>query len=450
MLDVRTLRLTLEQIEQEKKIPREKLIDAIEQSLGAAYKKDFGKKGQIVRARIDLDHGTVDFTQVKIVVDEDSVRFVEAKDGEDLPEEKDEPKEGEVTTEKPVFNPEKHILIDDARKLKSDASLGDEIIFPLETQEEFGRIAAQTAKQVIIQRIRDAEKELVMGEFADREGEIMSGFVQRITPNGVIVDFGRVAGYLPTVEQIVGERFRLGERIRAYVAKVEDTPRGVSIKLSRKHPRFLSELFALEAPEVASGIVEIMSIAREPGSRSKVAVRAHEAGIDPIGSLVGQKGVRVRTVTSELSGEKIDIIEYNEDPKIFIANSLSPAKVLEVELLEEGEMREAKVLVADDQLSLAIGKGGQNVRLAVKLTGWKIDIRGAEGQEISLDDVKIEEEEGETIGDFASLKNLLSEDKGDDVLPGGELKDAVDEFNKSQEDESVTIEEAPSEEVEKS
>lgn len=424
MLDIKTLTMALEQLEQEKKIPKDKIIDAIEQSLAAAYKKDYGKKGQIVRASLDMDTGSVDFTQVKIVVDDTTVRFVELAEDETMSEataaivsQQDEKEEDvfEGDDERPVYNPEKHILIEDAQKLKANASLGDEIIFPLELKEDFGRIAAQTAKQVIMQRIREAERGVIMGEYADREGEIMNGTVQKVTPNVIIVDFGRATGILTVAEQIPGERFRTGQRIRAYVTLVEDSSRGVNIQLSRRHPRFLSELFALESPEVASGTVEIKSIAREPGARSKVAVLAHEDNIDPIGSLVGQKGVRVSTVKTELSGENIDIIEYNADPVVYIANALSPAKVLSVDIL--AEEHEAKVLVTEDQLSLAIGKGGQNARLAAKLTGWKIDISGAQGETQNLDTPIAEEgdDDGGTYQSLSSLKTLVNESDAEET-----------------------------------
>lgn len=403
MLDIKTLKLALEQLEEEKKIPKDKILEAIEQSLAAAYKKDYGKKGQIVRAVLDLDSGAVDFSQVKIVVDDSTVRFVEV-DAEDLSDE-EEILEGD---DRPVFNPEKHILIDDAKKIKTQAKVGDEIVFPLETKDDFGRIAAQTAKQVIMQRIREAERGVIMNEYSDREGEIMNGIVQKITPNVLIVDFGRATGVLPVAEQIPTERFRPGQRIRAYVSAVEDSSRGVNIRLSRRHPRFLSELFALESPEVANGTVEIKSIAREPGARSKVAVLAHEDNIDPIGSLVGQKGVRVTTVMNELGGEKIDIIEYSEDPATYIAKALSPAKVLSVEIIESEHT--AKVLVTEDQLSLAIGKGGQNARLAAKLTGWKIDITGAEGEVVPVEPGSIEIDSEESYNNLSSLKDLIKED----------------------------------------
>jgi len=244
--------------------------------------------------------------------------------------------------------------------------------FPLEEQADFGRIAAQTAKQVILQGLREAERASVHDEFADKEGEIVSGVVQRFERGNVFVDLGRAIGIMFYNEGIPGEHYRVGERLRFYVVAVQDDPRRPGIILSRAHPKFIEKLFELEVPEMADGIVEVKQIAREPGSRTKIAVFSKEDGIDPVGSAVGQRGTRVMAVTNELGNEKIDIVEWSEDSEKFIANSLSPAEVGEVEVLER---RTARVLVTDDQLSLAIGKGGQNVRLAARLTGWKIDVR---------------------------------------------------------------------------
>lgn len=382
MLDLKSLKSALMQLEEERKIPREKILDAIEQSLAAAYKKDYGKKGQIVRVNLDLDSGGMEFYQVKIVVDESTVRFLE--EGEEMEYEEDRrPRDDEevdpdAPVPLPVYNPEKHILIEDAKKIKSDAQLDEEIVFPLEMKDDFGRIAAQTAKQVIIQRIREAERGAVMEEYGDREGEIVSGMVQKVDRGTIFVDFHRATGVLARDEQIFGERFMPGQRIKAYLLAVEETGRGVNLELSRSHPRFLESLFAVESPEIASGTVEIKAIAREAGSRSKIAVYSHDESIDPIGACVGQKGTRVTTIMNELGGEKIDIIEWSDSPEDFIAASLSPAKILSIDVNDEEKT--AAIDVAEDQLSLAIGKGGQNVRLAAKLTGFRIDIKGQQGE----------------------------------------------------------------------
>jgi len=376
LFDLKALNTTLTQLEEEKKIPREKIIDAIEQALAAAYKKDYGKKGQIVRASFNPETGDLEFNQVKIVVDDTVVR-PEVTDDEKSAKTLTNETEGviaEDTDPRIRFNPEHHMYIQDARKIKSDVQLEEELIFPLEGQEDFGRIAAQTAKQVIIQRIREAEKQSVIEEFAEKQGDIVSGIVQKVERGTVFVDVQRITGIMPKDEQIPGEFYRTGQRTKAYLYLVEETPRGVVLRLSRSHPRFIEMLFAMESPEIASGTVEIKAIAREAGSRSKIAVWSTDENIDPIGACVGQKGIRVTTVMSELAGEKIDIIPWSQDPAEFVAASLAPAKVLDIEINEQD--RYAKIEVAEDQLSLAIGKGGQNVRLAAKLTGWKIDIAG--------------------------------------------------------------------------
>ncbi|MDE2030644.1 MAG: transcription termination/antitermination protein NusA [Patescibacteria group bacterium] len=381
------MKSALEQLEAERKIPREKIIDAIEQALAAAYKKDYGKKGQIIRATIDIETGKMEFWQVKIVVDESIVRM--PSENEDEEEEIDE------DDNRVRFNEEHHILLEDARKIKSDAKLEEEIIFPLENKDDYGRIAAQTAKQVIIQKIREAERGAIIDEYGSKEGEIVNGFVQKVERGIVYIDFNRVTGIILPEEQIPGESYHRGERIKAYLYSVEETARGVNLKLSRSHPQLIEGLFAMEAPEIASGVVEIKSIAREAGSRSKIAVYSNDEHIDPVGSCVGQKGIRVVTVMSELNGEKIDIIPWSSDITEYISSSLSPAHVLDIQIMEEEH--KAIVEVATDQLSLAIGKGGQNVRLAAKLTGWRIDIKGTTGEIIANENDIIKDNEAVSL-----------------------------------------------------
>jgi N utilization substance protein A len=395
LFDLKTLNSALQQLEEEKGITKEKIIEAIEMALAAAYKKEYGKKGQIVRAHFDLDTGATDFSQVKVVVDESIVKVPPVID-ENTPEEDVAEEERDPNDLRTRFNSEHHILLEDAQKIKKGVGLEDEIVFPLETKEDFGRIAAQTAKQVIIQKIREAEKSGTMEEFGKKEGEIVSGIVQRVEKGNIFVDLGKTTAILPHEEQITKEHFRPGERVRAYLYRVEETPRGINLRLSRTHPKLIEELFKIETPEIASGTVEIKALAREAGSRSKVAVYSNDQHIDPVGSCVGQRGVRVSTVMSELGGEKIDIIEWSDDPQKFIADALSPAKILSVMLDEEG--RRASVIVSEDQLSLAIGKGGQNARLAAKLTGWKVDIHSAqkEVQEEALIPDEIAEAEKES------------------------------------------------------
>ena len=365
-------------------------------SLATAYKKEYGKKGQIVRASFDENSGQVEFWQVKIVVDRAQVIM---EGDEEM--EHEELKDANLDDIKIRFNPEQHMLIEDAKKIKRDAAIGDELVFPLEAKADFGRIAAQTAKQIIIQKIREAEKVSVMGEYGEKEGQVVGGTVERVERGTVFIDMGRAVGLIPYEEQIPSERWKTGDRIRAYLYAVEETPRGIVLKLSRAHPKFLAKLFETEAPEIASGVVEIKAIAREAGSRSKVAVVSHDAHIDPIGSMVGQRGVRVSTVTSELSGEKIDIVEWNEDPALFIEEALSPAEVVSLELDEKDHR--AIVTVTEDEQSLAIGKGGQNVRLAAKLTGWKIDIKSAGGS-VEEDDADEEVDPADTVAEIIEEK----------------------------------------------
>jgi transcription termination/antitermination protein NusA len=394
MFDLKVINSVLAELEEERGIPRERIIEAIESALATAYRKEYGKKGQIVRSKFDMNTGKAEFFQIKEVADESSVRMEEEENLED---------------ERPRYNPEHHILLEDAKRIKRDAKVDDEITFPLEAKDDFGRIAAQTAKQVIIQKIREAEKASVVSEYGEREGQIVTGTVQRIERGNIFIDLGRATGIIPYDEQIPGERYRQGERVRAYLYEVEESPRGIFLRLSRSHPKFLEKLFAMEAPEVESGAVVIKAVAREAGSRSKIAVASVDQHVDPVGSMVGQRGVRVSTVMSELGGEKIDIIEWSENPTEFIQDALSPAKVMKVTVdLDE---RQATVEVSEDQQSLAIGKGGQNVRLAAKLTGFKIDIRGLGGASLEREKPRREE---------AALSEAPAEEPAGEEAPAAE------------------------------
>jgi len=366
-MDIKNFTSAISQIAEEKGIALEKVIDSIETAIAAAYKKDYGEKGQLIKAKLDPKTGQAKFWQVKLVVTEDMIYSEE-----ELKKLKEEPEgKGKVR-----FNPERHIMLKEAKKIKPGIKAEEEIEIPLKTKDDYGRIAAQTAKQVILQKIREAERETIFDEYKSREGEIVSGIIQRIEGRNIFVDIGKTLGVFPKEEQTFAEFYKSGQRLKFYILKVEDTPRGPAVFLSRAYPKLVSKLFELEVPEIAQGQVVIKSIAREPGARSKVAVESTEESIDPIGSAVGQRGTRVMAVINELGGEKIDIIEYSEKPEEFIANSLSPAKVLEVKIMPKSK---ALCLVPEDQLSLAIGKEGQNVRLAAKLTGWKIDVRSSEG-----------------------------------------------------------------------
>lgn len=385
MLDLKTINSVLGEF-QDRGITKETMVDAIESAMATAYKKEYGKRGQVIRAKLSMDTGTVSFEQVKTVVDETLVRFPE--EGEEVvvePEHFRRDEDAELAEgELPRFDEEKHILLKNAKMIKRGAELGEEIVFPLEPQDDFGRIAAQTAKQVVIQKIREAEKLSILEEFGHKKGEIVSGLVQRMERGALFIDLGRATGIIPYEEQIPGERYRPGERIRAYLYAVDEGFRGVYLRLSRSHPKFLVQLFEMEVPELASGAIEVKGIAREPGSRTKIAVASVDSHVDPVGSLVGQRGVRVSTVMAALGGERIDIIEWSEDTKSFIKEALSPATVLDIEL-DEANHR-ATVKVSDDQQSLAIGRGGQNVRLAAKLTGWNIDIVSTGGEEVAESD----------------------------------------------------------------
>lgn len=344
------------QIAEEKEIPTEKIFSAIEQAIAAAYKKEHGQKGQIIKCNLDKTSGNLRFYQVQIVVDEDTIT------------------EDENDEDKIYFNPERHLKLKEARKINPEIEAGEEIETELEIPQSYGRIAAQTAKQVILQKIREAEREMILSEYKNKEGEIVSGIVQRIEGGNVFMDIGKTLGVMPREEQMMGEYYRPAQRLKVYIMRVEESTKGPTIILSRSFPKLVSKLFELEAPEISSGAVEIKAIARESGSRTKIAVTSEEDGIDPIGAVVGQKGTRVSAVITELNGEKIDVVEYNEDINKFIANALSPAKVVDIEVNEQNE---ALVIVPDDQISLAIGREGQNVRLASKLVGCKIDVRSA-------------------------------------------------------------------------
>ena len=392
-MDIKSFQRALAQIAEARGISPESIIETIEAALATAYKKDYGQKGQKIKAKFNQVSGDGQFWQLKLVVD-DSMLYTE-EELEEMKAQKlvpaedfDRVIEGQEAPKKVVFNPEKHIMIDEAKKADPNIELGQELEIPLTPKQDYGRIAAQTAKQVILQKIREAEKGAIASEYKSKEGEIISGIVQRIEGSTVLVDIGKTLGILNREEHIPGEFYKQGQRLKFYILKVEDTPKGSAVLLSRAYPKLVSRLFELEVPEIASGIVVIKSIAREPGYRTKMAVASTEERIDPIGSCVGQRGTRIMAVITELGGEKIDVIAWNADPEKMIANSLSPAKISAVKILENNS---ATVFVPEDQLSLAIGKEGRNVRLAAQLTGWKIDIKTAEKPKEGEAEVKKEE-----------------------------------------------------------
>jgi transcription termination/antitermination protein NusA len=353
----------IDQLVAEKGISKDKVLDTIEHALAAAYRKDYGQRGEDIRAEFNEEDASARIFKVMTVVE--------------LAEDQEE-----------VANPAAELTLESAKKDDNEAEIGKEYVEEVTPDDpNYGRVAAQTAKQVIIQRIREAEREAVHDEFKDKEGEIISGIVQRIEGDTVFVDVGRTTGVLFPSEQVRGERYRINQRIRVYVVKVELATRGPEIVLSRSHPGMLRRMFELEVPEIFAGSVEIKGIAREASARSKVAVYATEEGIDPVGACIGQRGTRIQTIIAELSGEKIDIIQWDSDAARYIANALSPARVVAVDIFEDE--KRAVAHVGEEQLSLAIGKRGQNVRLAAKLTGWRIDIVKA-GEEANVGEAVME------------------------------------------------------------
>lgn len=375
MINLKPFLNSISQIAEEKGISQDQIIEVIEAALATAYRKDYGKKGQIFRTKLDLNTGKFKIFQVKLAVD-DSMLKKEEEEKERKKSIKKISQNEKEEVKKIKFNTDRHIMIDEAKKIKKDVKPGEEILIPTKSAKEFGRIAAQSAKQVIIQRLKEAEKKAILEEFKNKEGEIISGIVQRFEAGNVYFDLGKTTAIMHPEEKIPGEHYKIGNRLRFLILKVEESKKGSIIFVSRAHPDFVKKLFELEVPEIAAGSIEIKAIVREPGVRSKVAVKSNVESIDPIGSCVGQKGTRINTIINELFGEKVDIIEWSDKPKELIANALSPAKILTIEL--EKKKRKAKIIVPEDQISLVIGRGGQNVRLASKLSGWKLDIRSAE------------------------------------------------------------------------
>lgn len=387
--------LAMKQIAEEKNISFESVLETVETALSAAYRKDFGNKNQNILVEFDSEKydgmtGGIRVFDVKTVaedmkLDEDYfTRF----DAATAPRKKDDKVVPTMTAEDFAeefkFNPKTMIMLSDARDLKPDAQIGEEIRVELSVPAAFGRMAAQTAKQVILQKLREAERGVIFSDFKGREGELMNVTVQRREGRVVLIDLGRTTGVLLPEDQIEMERYYPGTRIKVLLREVALTTKGPEIRLSRSSPQLVAALFVQEIPEIANGVVEIKEMSREAGSRSKIAVATTDDAIDPIGSCIGQRGVRIQTIIRELGGEKVDIIQWDERPEQFIKAALAPANVLEVALDEEQHL--AIVSVAPDQLSLAIGKGGQNVRLAAKLVGWKITIREQGGAVVADSD----------------------------------------------------------------
>lgn len=394
----------LHELEKGRGISAEILFEAIEAALISAYKKNFGS---LQNVRVLIDRLTGEF---KVYARKTVVEIVE-----------------DARTQ---------VGLEDARKLDPNYQLED-IVENEVTPREFGRIAAQTAKQVVVQRIREAERGMIYDEYVNREGDIVTGVVQRYEQKNLIVDLGKVEAVLPAQEQIPGEVYQSFERLKTYVVEVKKTTKGPQIMLSRTHPGLIKRLFELEVPEIHDGIVEIKGVSREAGARSKIAVYSRDSNVDPVGACVGPKGVRVQTIVTELKGEKIDIVNYSTDPQEFVANALSPAKVVGV--YPKPNEKVAIVVVPDYQLSLAIGKEGQNARLAAKLTGWKIDIK-SESQAGALDVIPLGQEEGygnnedysefeeyAEYDEFSDLDNYQEYEEGDSAQNYGEFPDKAGE-----------------------
>ncbi len=383
----------IQQICDEKGLKKELVIETIEAALAAAFRKDFGNKEQNIKVQFNPETGGARVFDEKTVVEDIDLEELEKqreelrlqkedwltrkKEAESQDKNFDEPDPMEISDIK-KYNPKTDIMLSAAKKIDKKADIGDVLTQELEVPADYGRVAAQTAKQVIIQKLREVERDTIFNDYKTKEGELVNGTIQRIEGRLIFIDLGKAFALLPPEEQIPNEQYRPGMRIKIYIVSVTRGNKGPEIIASRSHPEILRKLFALEVPEIMAETVEIKAVSREAGARAKIAVVAHQENIDPIGSCVGQRGTRVQTVINELNGEKIDIIEWNEQPEEFISNALSPAQVLTVEL-DEAEHK-AVATVKEDQLSLAIGKSGQNVRLAAKLTGWKIDIASDKGE----------------------------------------------------------------------
>ncbi|EKD56580.1 MAG: hypothetical protein ACD_58C00143G0001 [uncultured bacterium] len=342
----------LNQLCEEKGLPKEIVVSTVEAALAAAYRKDYGNPHMIVRAVLDEE----DLAKTKM--------FQVFK----------------VVTEEDFQDEHNQILLSDAKKTNKKIQIDEEVVNPLPEHADFGRIAAQTAKQVIIQRIQEAERKILFEEFKNKQEKLLNSTVQQIDGRNVIVNLGKTNAIMMPTDQITNENYQIGQRLKVFVTGVEETNKGPRITVSRTHPKMIEDLFAMEVPEITSGTVKIEGLAREAGSRTKLAVSANQDGLDPVGSCVGQRGIRVQAVLAEIGNEKIDIILFNEKPEQYIINALSPAKIIEIKLNKK--QKQAKVYVAEDQLSLAIGKGGQNVRLASKLTTWGIDIEKASAKKV--------------------------------------------------------------------
>jgi N utilization substance protein A len=372
MLNAKQFTFAITQIAEEKNIPEDKIIEVIETAIAAAYKKDYGEKSQVIKSKLNKDSGIFSIFRYKTVVNVDEEGYIVLNDGqnaEDLGFVSEESADG---IRKIRFNPDRHISLADAKAIQPEIQEGEELMEELEPREDFGRIAAQTAKQVLMQKIREIERTTAFEAYKDRVGEVITGTIQRMDRGIIFVDLGKGVGLLFPSEQVYADNYRIGNRHKFLIQNVETTEREPNIVLSRRSTDFVKTLFALEVPEIFAGSVEIVSIARDAGVRTKLAVKANGEGIDPVGACVGQRGTRVQSVINELGGEKIDIIEYSSNLEDYIKAAIAPAQVESITVDEAN--RQATVIVPADQLSLAIGGSGQNVRLASRLTGYDINL----------------------------------------------------------------------------
>lgn len=372
MLNAKQFTFAITQIAEEKNIPEDKIIEVIETAIAAAYKKDYGEKSQIIKSKFDKDSGAFTIFRYKTVVNVDEEGYIILNDDQSAEDLGSIQEEGIDGIRKIRFNPDRHISLADAQSIQADIQESEEIVEELEPKEDFGRVAAQTAKQVLMQKIREIERTTAFEAYKDRVGEIITGTIQRMDRGIIFVDLGKGVGLLFPSEQVYSDNYRIGNRHKFLIQSVETTEREPNIVLSRRSTDFVKTLFALEVPEIFSGSVEILSIARDAGVRTKLAVKARGEGIDPVGACVGQRGTRVQSVINELGGEKIDIIEYSDNIEEYIKAAIAPAKVESVTINEAN--RQAIVIVPQDQLSLAIGGSGQNVRLASRLTGYDVNL----------------------------------------------------------------------------
>ncbi|MDO9509718.1 MAG: transcription termination factor NusA [Candidatus Magasanikbacteria bacterium] len=385
---------------EEKNLSLEVVMETIEAALAAAYRKDFGNKQQNIKVRFDPETAGVEMWDVKTAVEDIEEEVLEKAQEELFIRREKAREEGREMTEEevadlPHFNPKTEIMMKEAKEFNKKSKLGDILEIPLEIPHEFGRMAAQTAKQVIIQKIREAERNIVFGDFKEQEGKLVIGTIQRVETRKVLVDMGKVTGVLLPENQVRNERYRPGAKMKFYIVSVAMNVRGPEIILSRTHENLVKEIFRQEIPEISEGSVEIKGLARDPGYRSKVAVSTDDKSIDPIGSCIGQRGGRINIIIEELNGEKIDVIKYSDDAGAYISNAMAPAKISSVILNDEEKT--ADVSVPTDQFSLAIGRSGQNVRLASILTGWKINVKDDGGTQVVSSEEIVGEEPGEVV-----------------------------------------------------